>query len=335
MGLLGRVLTLRFRGITGVRILRPPFFEKLRTPTTLSTVFCSSLPPPPVIEVQYRHGRPVLHLMLPSRGEACRFPLRPMMMTVADFLSDIQNEDPGVTTTAILTADGNKVSSSTLLDSVLNNNFQLVINDTTYSIISPSNDELCHEHLTGLEDVKMVVHLLYTALHLPEHQRLKERQLLERLDTLRQLLQPLERERAGLEARAEAESMWYVWGGLAYMSVQGGFMGWLTWCVFSWDVMEPVTYFITYTWSMGLLAYFLLTQQGNNQQPVSVANQEFMYADAKDRHFLSRLHRAAAREGFDITRYNKLKEEVLQVENDLRRLRNPIKLQLPVEQVQG
>ncbi|XP_062372459.1 calcium uniporter regulatory subunit MCUb, mitochondrial-like [Sardina pilchardus] len=336
MGSLGRVLTLRFGGIPGVRILRPLFFEKLRTPTTLSTVFCSSLPPPPVIEVQYRHGRPGLHLMLPSRGEACRFPLRPMMMTVADFMSDIQNEDPGVTTTAILTADGDKVSSTTLLDSILKSNFQLVINDTTYSVISPANDELCHEHLTGLEDVKMVVHLLYTALHLPDHQRLKERQLLERLDTLTQLLQPLEEERASLEARVGAESTRYVWAGLAYMSVQGGFMGWLTWYVFSWDVMEPITYFITYTWSMGLLAYFILTQQGNNSAPpVSIANQEFMYADAKDRHFLTRLHRAAAREGFDIARYNKLKAEVKEVEDDLRRLRNPIKLQLPVEQLQG
>lgn len=57
-----------------------------------------------VVEVQYRHGRPVLQLMLPSRGEACRFPLRPMMMTVADFLSDIKKEDPGVTATSILTA---------------------------------------------------------------------------------------------------------------------------------------------------------------------------------------------------------------------------------------
>lgn len=44
-----------------------------------------------------------------------------------------------------------------------------------------------------LEDVKHVVHLLHTALHLPEHHLLKERQLLERLDNLKQELSPLEK----------------------------------------------------------------------------------------------------------------------------------------------
>lgn len=44
-----------------------------------------------------------------------------------------------------------------------------------------------------LEDMKHVVHLLHTALHLPEHHLLKERQLLERLDNLKQELSPLEK----------------------------------------------------------------------------------------------------------------------------------------------
>ncbi|KAL2079369.1 hypothetical protein ACEWY4_025113 [Coilia grayii] len=338
MASLRRVLTLRFGVINCARTIRPLFSERLRTPAVLSTVLFTSLPPPPpVIELQYRYGRPVLQLMLPSRGEACRFAIRPMTMTVADFLSDVQREDPGVSSTSILTSDGQKVSSATLLDSVLGKNFQLVINDTTYSVISGPSDEVCHDHLTGLEDVKAVVHMLYSALHLPEHQRLKERQLLERLDALTQEIQPLEKVRAGLEARAEADARRYVWGGLAYMALQGGFMGWLTWCVFSWDVMEPVTYFITFTWSMGLLAYFILTQCQQVHSPtetVSAANQEFMYADAKDRHFLTSLHRAAAKEGFSITHYNNLKKEIGTVEYDLHRLRNPISLQLPVEQLQ-
>jgi len=36
------------------------------------------------------------------------------------------------------------------------------------------------EHVRDLEDMKHVVHLLHTALHLPEHHLLKERQLLEK-----------------------------------------------------------------------------------------------------------------------------------------------------------
>lgn len=43
-----------------------------------------------------------------------------------------------------------------------------------------------------LEDMKHVVHLLHTALHQPEHHLLKERELLEKLDNLKQELLPLE-----------------------------------------------------------------------------------------------------------------------------------------------
>lgn len=49
------------------------------------------------------------------------------------------------------------------------------------------------EHAAGLEDVKHIVHLLHTAIHQPEHHLLKERQLLEKLDNLKQQLSPLEK----------------------------------------------------------------------------------------------------------------------------------------------
>lgn len=49
------------------------------------------------------------------------------------------------------------------------------------------------------------------------------------------------------------------WGGLAYMSVQFGILARLTWWEYSWDIMEPVTYFITYSGIIGMYCYFLLT----------------------------------------------------------------------------
>lgn len=49
------------------------------------------------------------------------------------------------------------------------------------------------EHTMEMEDMKHVVQLLHTALHLPEHHLLQERQLLERLDILKQELSPLEK----------------------------------------------------------------------------------------------------------------------------------------------
>lgn len=122
-----------------------------------------------------------------------------------------------------LLADGERVANTTLMDSLLDKDFQLTINDAVYNVRSPekgtdpsqeirvpfrvSNIRLgprhgsfcpsvsactSHEHAMGLADMKHMVHLLHTALHMPEHHLLKERQLLERMDTLKQELSPLE-----------------------------------------------------------------------------------------------------------------------------------------------
>lgn len=52
-----------------------------------------------------------------------------------------------------------------------------------------------------------------------------------------------------------------LWAGLALLSAQGGALAWLTWWVYSWDIMEPVTYFLTYSTSISAFGYFVLTKQ--------------------------------------------------------------------------
>jgi hypothetical protein len=42
---------------------------------------------------------------------------------------------------------------------------------------------------------------------------------------------------------------------------QFGILARLTWWEYSWDIMEPVTYFITYGTAMAMYAYFVLTRQ--------------------------------------------------------------------------
>lgn len=127
----------------------------------------------------------------------------------------------------ILLADGQRVANTTVIDTLVDKDFQLVINDAVYDVASPekgtnpsvvrkqSSFSLLHnskslssplhlvassaavcvssEHVAELEDIKHVVHLLHTALHQPEHHLLKEKQLLERLDELNQQLSPLEK----------------------------------------------------------------------------------------------------------------------------------------------
>ena len=45
------------------------------------------------------------------------------------------------------------------------------------------------------------------------------------------------------------------------MGIQFGFLARLTWWEYSWDVMEPVTYFVTYGTVMGMYAYYCVTRQ--------------------------------------------------------------------------
>ncbi|KAI1887495.1 hypothetical protein AGOR_G00190910 [Albula goreensis] len=284
-------------------------------------LFCSTSAPSSDISIQYKYGRPLLALPLPSRKEDCLFFLRPMLMNVGDFIQDIQREDPGVMSAAVFTSDGQRISYTTSLDTLLDKDFQLVINNITYNVHSPSRGKVSSEHVMGTEDIKTIVHMLHTAMNLPEHQLLTERQLLEKLDNLKQELLPLETVKAKLTRRAEFSTSRALWVGMALLSVQGGALGWLTWWVYSWDVMEPVTYFITYATSIGVFAYFVLTKQ------------DYLYPDAKDRQFLHYFYKGAKKQNFDVQKYNQLRDELTQVQEDLQRLKKPLQLQLPVEQI--
>ncbi|XP_015200655.1 calcium uniporter regulatory subunit MCUb, mitochondrial [Lepisosteus oculatus] len=288
---------------------------------TQRAVFCSTLAPSNDITVEHRYGRPVVALPLPSRKERCRFTLRPLLMTVGDFVQDIQREDKGVTSVSVLSTDGMKISSSTSIENLLSKDFQLLINDVTYDVHSSNIGKVSSEQLTQLEDMKTLVHRLHIALHLSEHHLLKEKELLEKLDGLKEELTPLEKVKSQVVRKAEFRSSTLMWVGIALLSAQGGALAWLTWWVYSWDIMEPVTYFITYSTSMGALAYFILTKQ------------DYVYPDMKDRQFLHDLYKVSKRQRFDVQKYNKLKEELALVEEDLRRLRNSIQLQLPIEQI--
>jgi len=273
------------------------------------------------LSVCYRYGRPVLSVPLPSRGELCQFSIRPMLMTAGCFIRDIQTEDPGADTVTLLNADGNRVSSTTLMDTVLDSDFQLIINGTSYNVHVPGRES--HEHVTGLDDMKAVVQMLHAALHMPQHQLTTHTQLLQRLDDLTQKLAPMEKDRARLMSEAGSKASRQSWGVLAYLSLQGGFLAYLTWYVFAWDVMEPITYFLTYTSSMLFFAYYMLTKQ------------DCILPDVRDRQSLHFFYEKAKMDKFDVDKYNQLKDQLATVENDLKRLQRPIRLQLPLEQIQS
>uniref|UniRef100_A0A3Q0RWN2 Calcium uniporter protein n=1 Tax=Amphilophus citrinellus TaxID=61819 RepID=A0A3Q0RWN2_AMPCI len=280
-------------------------------------LLCSSASPE--VTVVYQKGLPVISVSLPSRRERCQFTLKPLSDCVGVFLQQLQAEDRGIDRVAIYSM-GARVASSTGIDILLLDDFKLVINDTTH-LVRPPRRLLPHEEAERLNDVKFLVQQLYTTLRIEEHQLSKERELIGRLEDLNSQLRPLEKVKEELSKKAERRTTWVLWGGMAYMATQFGILARLTWWEYSWDIMEPVTYFITYGTAMAMYAYFVLTRQ------------EYVYPDARDRQYLLFFHKGVKRTRFDIEKYNKLKDDIAEVELDLKRLRDPLQLQLPIQQL--
>lgn len=112
-----------------------------------------------------------------------------------------------------------------------------------------------------LSSVRNLVGQLYGALNVDEHQLRQEREMLTELEKLQSELAPLEDKREKLNLVAAKRTKTLTWVGLGLMSVQFGILARLTWWEYSWDIMEPVTYFVTYGTAMLAYAYFVLTKQ--------------------------------------------------------------------------
>ncbi|KPJ20535.1 Coiled-coil domain-containing protein 109A [Papilio machaon] len=143
--------------------------------------------------VTYRRGLPVITVPLPSRRERCRFTLRPVSQTVGDLLEQVKAEDRGVERAVALAPDDRvRIAASDTIESLLENDFRLVINDTEYYVKSPPQERLSSEEIVRLSDVRNLVNQLYEALNVREHQIRKERELRGQLEKLSAELQPLE-----------------------------------------------------------------------------------------------------------------------------------------------
>ncbi|XP_054724285.1 calcium uniporter protein, mitochondrial-like [Uloborus diversus] len=275
---------------------------------------------PDEVSVCYQRGLPVITVPLPSRRERCRFILRPVTSTVADFLRDLQMEDKGIDRLSIQSTDGTRIAASTTIASLMQEDFHLIINDVVYLVDAPELEVIPTQESQCLDSVRVRVAQLYEALHVDQHQLQMENRLIGQLEQLREELAPLEKKRDELLRRAQKRSTTLSWLGLALMGAQFGVLARLTWWEYSWDIMEPVTYFITYGTTIAMYAYFVLTRQ------------EYVLPDVLDRQTLLGFHKHSHKMGMDIKRYNDLRDSVARIEEDLRRLRDPLKLHLPIKE---
>jgi len=278
---------------------------------------CSS-----VALASFEHGLVHLSVPLPSRDENCRFTIKPISSTVGDFLDALKAEDRGIESAGIYTEEGVRIAGSTPIHSVLNQEFDLRINDKKVDIQGLEEFRTSFEAPVEdrLSEVKKLVAQLHSSLNITDHQLLQESQLEKQLETLKSDLEPMEERRKALEEKSHARTKRLTWLGLGLMGIQFGFLARLTWWEYSWDVMEPVTYFVTYGTVMGMYAYYCVTRQ------------EYEFSAAYDRENLKWFHKRAKKVEFNVEDYNKLRESITQVEADLRRLRDPLQKNLPIAQ---
>ncbi|KAK8771375.1 hypothetical protein V5799_025381 [Amblyomma americanum] len=217
--------------------------------------------------------------------------------------------------------DGVRIASTSSIESLLRENFVLTLNNQVYLVEPPSIERLTSEETQTLSDLKMLVARLYESLTVNEHQLEQERKLLDRLHRVKEQLGPLEQKKNELMTLSQRRTTLLSWLGLGLMGVQFGILARLTWWEYSWDIMEPVTYFITYGTTMAMYAYFVVTRQ------------DYVLPEVRDRQFLISFYKFARRQGMDVSRYNDLRQELAEIEEELRRLRDPLQKHLPVREL--
>ncbi|NWZ95271.1 MCU protein, partial [Nesospiza acunhae] len=277
--------------------------QRLSPWQSVRVVYCSTVVPSDEVTVVYQNGLPVISVSLPSRRERCQFTLKPISDSVGVFLQQLRAEDRGIDRVAIYSADGTRVASSTGIDLLLLDDFKLIINDVSYHVRPPKRGKAaCFCSALG-------VHL---SIQFPAS--LQHALLTWRLEQLKEQLAPLEKVRSFSVCCIYSPNA-------AWMYFQFGILARLTWWEYSWDIMEPVTYFITYGSAMAMYAYFVMTRQ------------EYVYPDARDRQYLLFFHKGAKKTRFDLEKYNQLKDAIAQAELDLKRLRDPLQVHLPIQQI--
>ncbi|XP_077273006.1 mitochondrial calcium uniporter [Temnothorax americanus] len=262
--------------------------------------------------VAYHRGLPRITVPLPSRRERCSFTMKPITHTVGNLLDMLKTEDRGIDRACITSLDGTRIASSNTIESLLEEDFKLLINDNEYIVSPPLQERCTTEDLQKLGDVQALVAQLYEAFHVREYSVDMERSVVAELEDIRLQLVPMEQKLQEIQNAAYKKANFFIWTFLIMMSIQFGALARLTWWEYSWDIMEPVTYFVTYGTTMMWFIYYLVTRQ------------EYMLPDVLNRRHLIVLHRRARKIGLDINLYNTLKDRAYELETTLKIIRGPL-----------
>ncbi|KAK4488329.1 hypothetical protein RD792_004086 [Penstemon davidsonii] len=109
-------------------------------------------------------------------------------------------------------------------------------------------------------------------------------------------LQEMEKQKAAIDKQAEFLVRRELWCGLGYMVVQTAAFMRLTFWELSWDVMEPICFYVTSMYFMGGYAFFLRTSK------------EPSFEGYFQSRFVAKQKKLIKAQNFDLERYNELKK---------------------------
>lgn len=110
-------------------------------------------------------------------------------------------------------------------------------------------------------------------------------------------LKKLQEKKDELDTMAHKQVRRILWGGLGFSLLQVGLFFRLTFWEFSWDVMEPITFFTTTTGVIIGYAYFLFTSSDPS------------YQDMMKRLFVRRQKKLIKKHSFDIGKFTELQRQ--------------------------
>ena len=126
---------------------------------------------------------------------------------------------------------------------------------------------------------------------------------------IKEQLTPLHTEKDQLDALAASFTKKVVMGTLGYLVAQAVVVFKLTFASrLGWDIMEPITYLVTFSTGIFGLAYF------------SVARKDYLYETVWDQVYEKRKRVVYTKENFDLIRYERLIKELAKKEERLERL---------------
>jgi len=217
-------------------------------------------------------------LPLPTSGD-CIFFLRGDQ-TVKNFLDDIKAEDSTVQSVAVGLGSA-KVSQSTSLERVLKSPFSVEINEVQYEVVPPAR-----EIIPSTEVVPNI-------LHEEEHPLVIH---------LRREIAPLLAQKLKLDAKSNRYANLIMYGGLGFLVAQWCFLARLTWWEFNWDIMEPVTYFITFGTAVIGYAYFALQKR------------DYSFVDLRESILVNKMFKEYSKNNFDVDKYYALEYKLNQID---------------------